>query len=237
LCTGREWPYLDWQDYLNRHPVVRHLVQRVVWLQWAEDRAIAVFRPLDDGTLTNADDEAVTLPADARIRVAHDSLLSDADVRKWQQHLVDYEIQPLFAQLGKGTYELPENLRKAKEIVDFRGHLLENYALRGRAGKLGYQRSQAEDGGWFRYYEKRFPTLGLTAAIEFTGSPLPEENRTVALLGLSFFASDATNTWDRSEILLSRVPKVLLSECYNDLRLLAAEGTGFDAEWEKKSAY
>jgi hypothetical protein len=209
----------------------------MVWLHWADDRAQTVFRPLDDGTLTNADDEPVTLPADARIRVAHDSMLSEAEVKKWEQHLVDYEIQPLFAQLGKGTYELPESLRKAKEIIDFRGHLLEAYALRGRANKLGYQRSQAEDGGWFHYYEKRFPTLGLTAGIQFTGNSLPEENRTVALLNLSFFAGNAANTWDRSEILLSKVPKVLLSECYNDLRLMAAEGTGFDPQWEKKSAY
>jgi hypothetical protein len=209
----------------------------VVGRLWADERASPVFPPRDAGTRTTADDEAVTLPADARIRVAHDSLLSPDEVKKWQQHLLDYEIQPLFGQLGKGTYELPESLRKAKEILDFRGHLLESYALRGRAGKLGYQRSQAEDGGWFRYYEKRFPTLGLTAAIEFTGSPLPEENRTVALLSLSFFAGDATNTWARSEMLLSRVPKVLLSECYNDLRLMAAEGTGFDPQWEKKSGY
>jgi hypothetical protein len=36
---------------------------------------------------------------------------------------------------------------------------------------------------------------------------------------------------------LADVPKVLLSECYNDMRLIAGEGTGFDSEWAKKSEY
>jgi hypothetical protein len=29
------------------------------------------------------------------------------------------------------------------------------------------------------------------------------------------------------------VPAVLLSECYNDMRLIAAEGRGFDPQWER----
>jgi hypothetical protein len=30
---------------------------------------------------------------------------------------------------------------------------------------------------------------------------------------------------------------VLLSECWNDYRMAAAEGSGFDAAWEKKSGF
>jgi hypothetical protein len=86
-------------------------------------------------------------------------------------------------------------------------------------------------------YEKRFPTLALAAVLEFTGNTLPEENRSVALLSLAFRPISKENSYDRTEIPLAEIPKVLLSECYNDLRLIAAEGTGFDPDWEKKSAY
>jgi hypothetical protein len=237
LCTGRDWSYADWNDYLNRHPVVRHLAQRVIWLQHENGAVLASFRPLDDGTLTNVDDEPVTLAPEARVRVAHDSLMTPELVSRWQQHLTDYEIAALFQQLGKGTYELPANKQDARQVDDFKGHLLQSYALRGRSGKLGYQRGPAEDGGWFHVYEKRYPTLGLTAVVEFTGSPLPEENRTVALLSLSFSSSEGKNSWERSQIPLKKIPRVLLSESYNDLRLMAAEGTGFDPDWEKKSGY
>jgi hypothetical protein len=237
LCTERDWPYADWHAYLHQHPVLRHLVQRLVWVQVADGRVLQVFRPLDDGTLTDRDDNALELPGDARVRLAHDSLLARAEVEAWQQHLLDYEVRPLFQQLGKGTYALPATLAAKDEILDFEGHLIEAFALRGRALKLGYTRGPAEDGGWFHVYEKRFPTLGLEAVIQFTGNPLPEENRTVALMNLSFSASGGAQSWERGKLALGKVPKVLLSECYNDLRLIASEGTGFDADWQKKSEY
>ncbi len=236
LCTERDWPAEDWAQYLNRHPIVRRLCQRLIWCVIENGKTTLGFRPLDDGSLTDVDDNPVELPSDARVRVAHDSNLNADMTARWQQHLLDYEVKPLFQQLGKGTYALTENKRKETAIADFEGYLLEAFALRGRALKLGYTRGPAEDGGWFHVYEKRFPTLGLTAVIEFTGNPLPEENRTVALIKLSFSpASD--QSWQRGELALENVPKVLLSECYNDVRLIAADGSGYDSEWQKKAEY
>lgn len=236
LCTERDWSYADWDLYLNRHPIVRRLLQRLVWVRLEDGKFAGAFRPMDDGTLTDQHDNEVKPSPQDRVRLAHDSRLPGEDVRQWQQHLVDYQVVPLFQQLGKGTYALPESKVGDNSIKDFEGHLLEAFALRGRALKLGYTRGAAEDGGWFHVYEKRFPTLGLVAVIEFTGNPLPESNRTVALLNLSF-SSNGDTSWQRGQLLLSKVPKVLLSECYNDLRLIAAEGSGYDKDWEKKSEY
>lgn len=235
LCTERDWSFDDWSSYLHRHPVVRRLVQRLVWAQVDTQegnlRVVQTFRPLDDGSLSDADDNEVQVPAEARVRVAHDSLLSTEQIAQWQTHLADYQVLPLFQQLGKGVYALPADKAHTDAIEDFTGHLIETFALRNRALKQGYTRGAAEDGGWFYVYEKRFPTLGIVASIEFTGNGLPEENRTVALLKLSFADTQG------GRMNLDKVPKVLLSECYNDMRLVAAEGSGFDAEWQKKSEY
>lgn len=236
LCTERDWSAEDWQTYLNQHPIVRRLVQRLVWAEMADGQVKQTFRPLDDGTLTDCEDNEVTLAPGSRVRVAHDSILGAEAVAQWQQHMADYEVAPLFQQLGKGVYQLPEAKAKQEQVTDFEGHLLEAFALRGRALKLGYTRGPAEDGGWFMTYVKRFPTLGLGATIEFTGNPLPEQNRTVALLNLSFCRLQAEQH-HAPNLKLDEVPKVLLSECYNDLRLIAADGSGFDADWRKKSEY
>ena len=72
------------------------------------------------------------------------------------------------------------------------------------------------------------------AIVHFTGSWLPEENRLVALKGLSF--SRETAGGYRGELRLGQVPAVLVSECWQDMRLLAA-GTGFDPEWEKNTEF
>jgi hypothetical protein len=236
LCTGRDWSFDEWERYINRHPIVRRLGQRLVWMAQEEGSAAIAFRPLDDGTLTDAQDNAVTPAPTARVHLAHDSNVSAQDSAAWQQHLVDYEVVPLFQQFGKGSYVLPEGKAQSDAMTDFEGHMLEAFALRGRAGKLGYVRGASEDGGWFYTYEKRFPTLGITAVLEFTGNPLPEENRKVALTCMRFRPNEGDSGM-RANLPLSRIPKVLLSECYNDLRLVAADGSGFDADWQKKSEY
>ena len=59
----------------------------------------------------------------------------------------------------------------------------------------------------------------------------------VALTGLHFDRAkerDALMFDDPLKLPLGKVPPVLLCECWNDLRLIAGAGTGFDPEWEKK---
>jgi hypothetical protein len=235
MCTERSWSAQDWDRYLLRHPVAGPAVRRLVWVARAGDGTPVIFRPLDDGSLTDTGDNDVELPDGARVTVAHDSVLSPDEVAQWTAHLADYEVTPLFQQLGRGLHAITPHMRSKRELTDFTGYLLEAFALRGRAGKLGYTRGQSEDAGWFYTYEKRFPTLGITAVVSFTGNPLPEENRLVALKELSF--RRATADGRRAELTLGDVPAVLASECWQDMRLLAAEGTGYDPDWEKKSEF
>jgi len=162
-------------------------------------------------------------------------VLSPGEVAQWTTHLADYEVTPLFQQLGRGVHAITPDMRSKRELTDFTGYVLETFALRGRASKLGYTRGQTEDAGWFYTYEKHFPTLGIMAIVSFTGNPLPEVNRLVALRELSFQRMTADGR--RAELTLGDVPAVLVSECWQDMRLLAAEGTGFDAEWEKKTEF
>ena len=235
LCTERTWKFEDWEGYLNQHPIVRRYCQRLVWITTDEKGKRRTFRPLDDRSLSDAEDSAVSIEQSTLVALAHDSNLKDVDVAAWHRHLADYKIEPLFQQFGRGVYRLPSELGEATEIDDFKGHTLDAFALRGRATKLGYTRGAAEDGGWFMRYEKRFPTLGIEAHVEFTGNSLPEENRRVALLALTFLKKGHAEE-ERRACALGEVPRVLLSECWNDMRVMAADGA-FDADWQKKTEY
>lgn len=241
MCTERTWPAADWKLYLHAHPLARFLVQRVIWAVLKDDKVVATFRPLDDGTLTDCQDDAVTVPDDAQIRLAHSCNVPAEVSQAWLTHLADYSIEPLFTQFGRPAYELPEEKRRESAVKDFQGHMLEAFKLRGLATKLGYTRGQAEDGGWFHEYLKPFPGLGLEVHLGFTGNGLPEENRTVALTALSFERKKAeeqqpTPMFGRTvSVPLKDIPPVLLTECVGDLRSIAAAGSGFDPEWEKKA--
>jgi hypothetical protein len=103
------------------------------------------------------------------------------------------------------------------------------------AQKLGYDRAQAEDGGWFTQYIKPFAGVAINAVIEFTGSPLPEENRNVALVAAKFVrARKGQRSSYGQQVALNEVPPVLLSEVWNDLHQIAGAGSGFAADWRNK---
>ena len=163
-----------------------------------------------------------------------------ADAAKaWRRHLADYKVKPLIEQFDRRNFQLSEVKREALSLDDFQGHMLEAFKLRGRLTKLGYTRGATGDGGWFYEYEKRFTSIGIKVTIAFTGNRLPEENRTVALTTLQFTRSGDSepSPYVNSEsfVRLGEVPRVLLIECWNDMRLTAAEGSGFDPEWDKKT--
>ncbi|WP_139977949.1 DUF4132 domain-containing protein [Nocardioides litoris] len=240
LCTERSWPAEDWRRYLLEHPLVGPAARRLVW---AAVRAgdpgtpVTTFRPLDDGTLTDVDDEPVDLDGlgeGLRVRLAHDSLLPAEEVTRWLEHLADYEVHPLFEQLGKPGWTLPDDARRATEVADLEGHLVETFALRGRATRLGWTRGPTEDAGWFYSYRKRFPSLGLVAQVGFTGTWLPEEQRTVALTRVTYWRELPDDSGE-TPLALGDVPPVLLSETVGDARRMAADGPGFTPDWQTRT--
>ena len=238
LCTQRSWRYAEWDTYLRQHPIVGRYCQRLVWAVWEGDKVSGSFRPMDDGSLTNNADDSLTVPGDAVIRLAHEQTVGKDASAAWLQHFSDYKVEPLFQQFGKETYTLPATLKEETEIKQFHGHLIKSFSLRNRLTKLGYSRGQPEDGGWFMEYRKSFAGLGFSAVVEFTGNPLPEENRTVALLRLYFERrSPERERGIGEEVALGELPPVLLSECWNDMRMAAADGQGFAEDWQKQSEY
>ena len=242
LCTQRLWHFDDWERYLAQHPIVGKLCSRLVWVAFQPGKQEAreyfgSFRPLEDGSLSTEDDEQLLLPANSLIAVAHACNTPAELAEKWAKHLKDYDVTALFAQFGRDIYSLPEAKSKDSMITDFEGHMISSFKLRSKANKLGYNRGETGDGGSFNTYHKPFPSLSIQAVIEFTGSFVPEEDIPTALQKLYFSSTQQQNSYNMTAMSLNKVPAVLLSECYNDLKQIAADGTGFDKDWEKKSYY
>ncbi|MCG8365325.1 MAG: DUF4132 domain-containing protein [Pseudanabaenales cyanobacterium] len=241
MCTQRSWPFADWDRYLNQHPIIGRYCQQLVWAVYNGDALVQTFRPLEDRSLTDAEDEDVTPAPTATVRLAHSCTLSPEQIEAWQTHFGDYDVTPLLGQFHASAYVLPDAQRQDTELNDFAGHLIAAFQLRGTASKRGYTRGSAGDGGWFSGYHKTFSGLGVEAVISFSGNSLPEENRTVALTHLTFYQlpeeTDSDYFYSRPKLTLGEVPGVLLSEIWNDLQTIAAQGSGYDPDWQKKVEY
>ncbi|HEX9963748.1 MAG TPA: DUF4132 domain-containing protein [Allosphingosinicella sp.] len=235
MCLQRSWARPEWESFVAGHPIVGRLAARLVW-QGVDGtgETAGTFRPLGDGSYTDAADGEVDLAGVDHVRLAHSSLLDGESVAAWRRHLADYSVEPPFDQLGRDLPQLEPGQEKARAITDREGWMIESFKLRGAAARLGYQRGPAQDGGWFLTYEKSYREAGLLAEVEFTGSPLPEESRPTALQSLGFRKLRGDGAGG-GQVALGDVPPVLLAECWRDLHDLADKGTGFDPEWQKKA--
>ena len=218
MCASRTWPAPEWRELLAGHPLVGRLVTRLIWEALPDG---VRFRPAEDGALLGVDDSAVELAPDAVVRLAHRTALSGAEADAWRRHLADYEVSPPFDQLGATAPDVPAD---AVAIQSPGGRRVTTvFALRRAATKRGYRRAPAGDGGWFWNYLKEFPSLGLTATINFSGARLPEEDGPCAVDDLEVRRGGAP-------VALGRVPPVLLAECCADFAALAALGRP-DPHW------
>lgn len=227
MCAGRQWPLDEWRTYLLAHPVAGRLLQKLVWMELAPDGALRrLFRPVEDGSLVDAGDNQVVLAGDSLLRLAHGTLIAPEQAGAWKQHLQDYKLAPLFAQLDHPAP--PPALRAGLQVDDRLGWLSDNFTLRGAFTKRGYVREAAIDGGVFEAYYKDVASAGLRVRLSFSGSQLPEERQKAALRTLAFQRLPGLHA-----VPLAQVPGVLLAEAYADYHAVAASGA-YDEQWESK---
>lgn len=98
LESDVSWTAAGWTNHRGTHPVLRRIDRRVVWVAETDEGSVG-FRPFGDGTLTTLDDEELSLPERARVRVATRALLGDEAASAWRDHFVAYELAFLFDQL------------------------------------------------------------------------------------------------------------------------------------------
>lgn len=228
MCTQRSWRADEWNAFLNQHPVLGRCCQRLVWALYDGEALVTTFRPLEDGTLTDCQDESVVPDPAHHVRLAHRVTIGDELARQWQQHLADYEIQPLFPQFDKPPVLLSSEQTTSKTWTSCDGYVIKASKLRTKAEKSGYARGAADFERTYTEYFRRFRALECEVVIEFDGitseiSGVTFEDHDVTLAGLSFRRRrEHERTGTRMD--LKDVPSVLLCEAVADYQAIGAMG-------------
>jgi hypothetical protein len=144
MIQGRTWSTEEFERHFAAHPLVRHLARRLVWTV-EMDGGRTAFRVAEDGTYSDAEDDAFALPEDATVRLAHPILLGD-QVAAWAEILADYEILQPFDQLGRPVLAFePDDLATGR-LTRFEGTVVETGRILGMT-KRGWERADPADGG------------------------------------------------------------------------------------------
>ncbi|MBL1082402.1 DUF4132 domain-containing protein [Streptomyces actinomycinicus] len=152
MVTQRSWTAAEFQELFVAHPLVWHLVRRLVWLA---DTAgtVTAFRVAEDRTFADVHDDELTLPAHATVRVAHPLHLAD-DLTAWSDLFADYEILQPFPQLGRTVHALTEEEAAGHRLTRFEGAKVPVGKLLGLT-KRGWERGEPQDAGVERWFHRR----------------------------------------------------------------------------------
>jgi hypothetical protein len=128
MTTRRSWTPDDFHALFVTHPLLGHIVGRLVWIT---DGGTA-FRVAEDRTYGDVNDDPFTPAPDARISIAHPILLDD-DLDAWAELLADYEILQPFEQLGRPVYRLTDDERATHRLARVEGLVLSYGKAKGHS--------------------------------------------------------------------------------------------------------
>ncbi len=244
MIAQRGWEVAKWQTFFLKHPLLRSLAVSLVWgVADASGRGYEVtFRPLEDGSLTDNEDNPVALPAEGQIRLVHPAMIDAEAQAAWVQHLADYEVTPLFAQMHRAVVRLNPEQAGALWWEDYQGYVINNSVLLTRATKAGWEHCSSSYVGYS--LRKSYPAAGIEAVQQSLWLAASENDAAnIALIRLAFVRADALKSngfikddlkdEDERLIPLGEVPPAVFSEAAANIQALAAQGR-YDADWQKK---
>lgn len=159
LIVQRSWTAAEFRDLLAGHPLLWHIVRRLVWITDSGDS----FRLAEDRTLATVEDDEFTLPDDAQVRLAHPVTLGTDVVVAWGEVFADYEILQPFQQLGRPVHPLEPGQSLDVVLKQFFGLEMQVGKLLGLT-KRGWVRGQPQDAGVECWITRPLPNGGAVVA-------------------------------------------------------------------------
>ncbi|MFI5843795.1 DUF4132 domain-containing protein [Catenuloplanes sp. NPDC051500] len=205
MVSGRRWTAAEFRAHLAGHPLLGHIVRRLIWGVYDGDVLTASFRVAEDRSFAGLDDSTLTVPDDAIIGVAHPVELGDATTA-WAEVLADYEIAQPFGQLDRAVFRpAPADV---EAVLDRPAPVHRLLALE----KRGWRRTAPMDAGiqWGIFASLRgggLVEIDLDPGISI-GDPGDMGSQSLRKLRV---------TRDRVEVPLDRLHPVALSELIRDL--------------------
>jgi hypothetical protein len=220
MVRRRRWSAAEFRQFFVLHPLLRHLVRRLLWARWDGEQPVQCFRVAEDLSYADASDESMTLTDDAQVGIVHPLELRPADAAAFGQIFADYEILQPFAQLGRETWRLTGDEQEAFELDRFAGRKVVTASLFGLDAR-GWQREDSGNGGWVNTYLRplgqEFEAQLVFAPGHIIGDPKSEPEQTLESLSLR-----RPGSWDDSaRRRWGELRPVLASEVLRDIERLA----------------
>jgi len=169
LVIQRPWLFEAWQAFFLNNPVMFIYATKLLWGIYKEGQLVDSFICQEDTTLVNVEEEEITVPEGAQIRIVHPLHLPEAMLQAWKRKFFDLSIDPIFPQLDRAVYRLPDTDQAVTIIHDFAGKETEPGSIRGTLERYGWRKGMAEDAGMVNYFHYLDHDRQVEAVLEVSG--------------------------------------------------------------------
>ncbi|SNT64240.1 protein of unknown function [Asanoa hainanensis] len=185
MVGQRAWSADEFRDLFVRHPLLWHIVRRLVWVARVGDGDPVAFRVAEDRSYADVDDETWELPADATVRVAHPLHLGAEEAAAWSEIFADYAILQPFPQLGRPVLALTDAERAATTLTRYADEKVPSTTLLGLE-RRGWRRGEPQDAGvqswfWRATPDRRAIVIDLDPGIAVGAPDILEEQTVTAV--------------------------------------------------------
>ncbi|MFB6817074.1 DUF4132 domain-containing protein [Streptomyces sp. NPDC056347] len=145
MVGGRSWTAQEFRELFVGHPLLWHLVRRLVWLGTPEGAAPTTFRVGQDRTFADAEGGVFVLPDDATVRLPHPLHLGE-ELTAWSEVFAGHGILQPFPQLGRTVFTLSGAESDAFRLARFEGLKVPVGRVLGLE-RRGWRRGVPQDAG------------------------------------------------------------------------------------------
>jgi hypothetical protein len=227
LLDDRTSPLGVWRERYVDHPLVGLIAGRLIWQEGNK-----TFIPRDD-RFVDADDRAVKLSADARVRLWHPIRSLADEVLAWRRFLESHDITQPFKQAHREVYILTDAERSTRTYSNrFAGHILRQHQFQALCDARGWQyRLQ----GAFDSHNVPSRILRRQGVrVDFLVDAVDHTTTDAGIFlhvssdQVRFFAGES----EQEPMALDRVPPYVFSELMRDVDLFVGVGSiGNDPTW------
>lgn len=221
MIQRRRWSAAEFQQYFVRHPLLRHLVRRLLWAVCApaDGGVLHGLRVAEDLSFADHDDALLTLSDDAVIGLPHPLELSAAQLAAFGQIFADYEIAQPFAQLGREVFRLTAEEESAFALTRFEGKRVATGSVFGLLERGWQRNSDDDDGGWLGVLSRPLGEGMRALFVLEPGAAIGDvKSNPVQTLG----ALELAGRGEQARLPWQRVQPILVSEVLRDVARMAA---------------
>ncbi|NMO55362.1 DUF4132 domain-containing protein [Actinoplanes sp. TBRC 11911] len=146
MVTGRRWTGAEFRRLFVSHPLMWHIVRRLVWGRYdVSGTLMGALRVAEDRSFATVDEDETTVADDESVGVAHPLDLGDT-LPDWVAVFADYEILQPFPQLGRPVFTLTREEASSNRLTRFEGITVPTGQLLGLE-RRGWRREAPQDAG------------------------------------------------------------------------------------------